>query len=157
MQRRNLAIGGILSLLALSMAGCEQPIRGAAADGAASGQVVATKIEPIAGSELNRLTLTAKSAERLDIKTAAVAVRQVRRAGSTSLRKVVPYSAVLYDSKSNTWVYTNPQPLVYVRQGIKIDYFEGDQAIVVEGPDVGTTVVTVGAAELFGTEFEAGH
>jgi hypothetical protein len=156
MQRRNLAIGGILSLVALSMAGCEQPIRGAAADGA-SGQVVATKIEPIAGSELNRLTLTAKAAERLDIKTAAVAERQVTRAGSTSLRKVVPYSAVLYDSNSNTWVYTNPQPLVYVRQGIKIDYFEGDLAIVTEGPNIGTAVVTVGAAELFGTEFETGH
>jgi hypothetical protein len=88
---------------------------------------------------------------------APVAERQVTHAGSTSLRKVVPYSAVLYDSDSNTWVYTNPQPLVYVRQGIKIDYFEGDQAIVVEGPDVGTAVVTVGAAELFGTEFETGH
>ncbi len=156
MQRCSLVIGGILFLAALSMAGCEQPIRGATGDGA-SGQVVATKIEPIAGSELNRLTFTAKAAERLDIKTAPVAERQVTRAGSTALRKVVPYSAVLYDSSSNTWVYTNPQPLVFVRQGIKIDYFEGDQAIVTEGPDVGTAVVTVGAAELFGTEFEAGH
>ena len=156
MQCRSLAVGGILVAAALSMAGCEQPIRGAAADGA-SGQVVATKIESIAGSELNRLTLSAKAAERLDIKTAPVAERQLARAGSTSLRKVVPYSAVLYDSKSNTWVYTNPQPLVYVRQSIKIDYFDGDQAVVLEGPTVGTPIVTVGAAELFGTEFETGH
>jgi hypothetical protein len=119
--------------------------------------VVGTKIERIDGSEINRLTLTSKSAERLAIKTAAVAEQQVSRAGNTSLRKVIPYSSVLYDSSSNTWVYTNPQPFVYVRQAVKVDYFDGDQAIVVDGPSVGTAVVTVGAAELFGTEFETGH
>ena len=117
----------------------------------------ATKIERIANSELNRLTLSAKTAERLEIKTAPVVERQMTRGSSAGLRKVVPYSAVLYDSSSNTWVYTNPQPLVYVRQSIKVDYFDRDQAILLEGPNVGTPVVTVGAAELFGTEFEIGH
>jgi hypothetical protein len=155
MQRRNLGIVSVLILAGLPLAGCEQPIR-AVADGASS-QVVATKVERIAGSELNRLTLTARAAERLAIATAPMAEAQVTRAGSTTLRKVVPYSAVLYDSTNHTWVYTNPQPLVYVRAGITIDYFDGDQAVVTEGPDVGTTVVTVGAAELFGTEFETAH
>lgn len=156
MQRRNLGMVGVLILAGLPLTGCEQPIRGADANGAAA-QVVATKVEPIAGSELNRLTLTAKAAERLDIQTAPIAEKQMTREGSTTARKVVPYSAVLYDSQSNAWVYTNPEPHVYVRQGIKIDYFDGDQAVVSEGPNTGTAVVTVGAAELFGTEFETGH
>jgi hypothetical protein len=156
MQRRNLGIIGVLILSGVPLTGCEQPIRGADANGAQT-QVVATKVEPIAGSELNRLTLTARAAERLDIKTAPIAEAQVTHAGTSTLQKVIPYSAVLYDSQSNAWVYTNPQPLVYVRQGITIDYFDGDRAVVSEGPTTGTAVVTVGAAELFGTEFEVGH
>lgn len=154
MQYRTFGVVGVLILAGLPLTGCEQPITGAAVNGT---QVVGTKVEPIAGSALSRLTLTAKSAQRLDIKTAPVAEAQLTQAGSTTRQKVVPYSAVLYDSQSNAWVYTNPQPLVYVREGIKIDHFDGDRAVVSEGPAVGTPVVTVGAAELFGTEFEVGH
>jgi len=69
-----------------------------------------------------------------------------------ALRKVVPYAAVLYGVHGETWVYSNPEPLVFVRRPIVVDYIEGDQAILSEGPEVGTAVVTVGAAELFGTE-----
>jgi hypothetical protein len=73
-------------------------------------------------------------------------------AAQETLRKVVPYEAVLYGVHGETWVYSNPEPLVYVRQPIVIDFIEGDLAFLSEGPEVGTAVVTVGAAELFGTE-----
>jgi hypothetical protein len=33
----------------------------------------------------------------------------------------------------------------------------GDYAILTEGPEPGTSVVTVGVAELFGAEFSVGH
>ena len=69
-----------------------------------------------------------------------------------TLHKVVPYAAVLYGVHGETWVYSNPEPLVYVRQPIVIDFIEGDLAFLSEGPQVGTAVVTVGAEELFGTE-----
>jgi hypothetical protein len=69
-----------------------------------------------------------------------------------ALHRVVPYAAVLYGVHGETWVYSNPEPLVFVRQPIMIDYIEGDRAYLSEGPEVGTAVVTVGAAELFGTE-----
>lgn len=68
------------------------------------------------------------------------------------LRKVVPYAAVLYGVNGETWVYTNPEALVFVREAIAVDYIEGDRVILSDGPAVGTPVVTVGAAELFGTE-----
>jgi hypothetical protein len=117
-------------------------------------------VEHIDGTKLSRVTLTAKAAERLDIKTALVRTASVREAQVTpsgSLRKVVPYAAVLYDAHGDTWVYTNPEPLVFVRHSIMVDYIDGDQAVLTDGPPVGTRVVMVGGQELFGAEFEIGH
>ena len=37
------------------------------------------------------------------------------------------------------------------------DSIQGDLAVLAAGPPVGATVVTAGAAELFGTEFGVGH
>lgn len=76
--------------------------------------------------------------------------------GSEELRKVIPYAAVLYDLHGETWVYTNPNPLVFIRHPILVDYIEHEQAVLIEGPPAGTAVATVGVAELFGTEFGVG-
>jgi hypothetical protein len=116
-----------------------------------STKVVKTKpavVERVEGTKLSRVRLTSKAAERLDIKTATVREAQQR--------KVVPYAAVLYDAYGDTWVYTSPEPLIFIRHSIKIDRIEGDLAVLSDGPPAGTAVVTVGGAELFGTEFEIG-
>jgi len=76
---------------------------------------------------------------------------------STSQRRVVPYSSVIYDENGGTWVYTCPEPLNYVRAPITIDFIEGDVAVLKDGPPNGTQVVSVGAVELYGTEFAVGH
>ena len=72
-------------------------------------------------------------------------------------QKVIPYSAVLYDARGNSWTYTNPEPLVFVRHRIDVEYIEGDRAVLKEGPATGTKVVTAGAAELFGVEQKFGQ
>jgi hypothetical protein len=72
-------------------------------------------------------------------------------------QKVIPYSAVIYDSSGKTWTYTNPEPLVFVRHRIDVDSIEGDRAVLKEGPAIGTIVVTAGAAELMGVEQKFGH
>jgi hypothetical protein len=72
--------------------------------------------------------------------------------GNEAMQKVVPYGAVYYDGKGAAWVYLNPQPLVFERQRIKVERVVGDLAVLAEGPPVGTPVVTVGAALLYGTE-----
>lgn len=77
--------------------------------------------------------------------------------GNGRNHKVIPYGALLYDYQGDEWVYTNPEPAVYVREAIDIAYIEGDKVFLNEGPAVGTIVVTVGAAELFGTELKVGH
>lgn len=110
------------------------------------------KVEHVDGSDVSRLTLTAKAAERLGIQTTPIRVQKV--AGSP--RKVIPYGAVLYDSQGNTWVYVNAEPLSYVRERVTVDYIQGDQVVLTDGP-AGVAVVTVGAAELYGTETGVGH
>jgi hypothetical protein len=143
-----------------------------------SSKVPPVKVEKIEGSALKSLTLTPKAAERLGIKTVPAreepaaqlrparadivaasgtgtgqpALRTVSNTTDTSLVKVVPYEAVLYDEKGATWVYTNPSPLTFVRQAIQIDYIQGGLAVLSDGPPLGTALVIVGAAELFGAE-----
>jgi hypothetical protein len=72
-------------------------------------------------------------------------------------QKVIPYSAVLYDPHGNIWTYTNPEPLVFVRHRIDVEYIEGDRAVLLHGPDANAKIVTAGAAELFGVEQKFGQ
>jgi hypothetical protein len=78
-------------------------------------------------------------------------------AGSGTQRLTVPNSAVIYDPRGDAWVYTSPEPLVFVRHRIKLDYIEGDLAVLSDGPPAGTAVVLAGAAELFGAESKVGY
>ena len=108
----------------------------------------ASVVEPIEGTELNRVLLSERAAERLDIQTTQVSEEQV---DGTS-RLVVPYSAVIYDLEGNTWMYISPEPLTFVRESIMVDFIEGDTAVLVDGPASGTEVVTVGVPELYGAD-----
>ncbi len=77
---------------------------------------------------------------------------ELNRVGADKPQKIVPYSSVLYDVRGNTWVYINPKPLVFVRHAITVDFIEGDNAVLTDGPAIGTKVVSVGAPELYGAE-----
>ncbi len=74
---------------------------------------------------------------------------------------VIPTASVLYDIYGGTWVYvqeslSESDSTKYVRQRVLLEWVDGKDAIVSQGPSVGANVVTDGAAELFGTEFGAG-
>ena len=112
-------------------------------------------VEHIEGEEVSRVTLTEKAAERLAV--ALDVVRDQRVSRSNSVRRVVPYAALLYDVTGRTWVYTSPDSLVFVRREVVVEYIEGDLAVLTDGPPAGTRVVTLGATELHGAEFEIGH
>ncbi len=111
------------------------------------------KIEETDQKGIMRVTLEAKAAERLGIETARVSEETVPGKG---MRKVIPYGAVMYDTKGEAWTFTSPQPLVFVREHLVIEDIEGDRVILTEGPSPGTIVVTVGAAELMGAEHKYG-
>lgn len=120
------------------------------------------KIEPahtehVEGSELSKLTLTEKAVERLEILTAKIVEEAIVDGAGEKTQKVTPYASIIYDSHGHTWVYTNPQPLIYLRHEIKIDRIIGDKVYLKEGPPIGTVVAIQGVAELYGTESHVGH
>ncbi len=119
----------------------------AATDAASSAEEPIT-VEEIAGTEISRLTLSASAADRLDIQTATV------EPASTGM--VVPSAAVIIDPAGVYWVYTNPEPLVYIREEIRPVHEEGGEAFFDLGPPTGMAVVTVGVPELYGAEFGIG-
>jgi hypothetical protein len=144
--RRTLVAIGLLAV-GLQLPACTQQ----AADTEAGADKPAN-VERVEGGQVSRLTLTAETAERLGIQTKPVLAGKL--GGAT--RRIVPASAVLYDARGETWVYTNPEPLAYVREPITVDYTQSGQAVLADGPPEGTPVVAVGAAELYGTEFGVG-
>jgi hypothetical protein len=95
---------------------------------------------------------------------AGSAIGSAGAAGTTVPYATVPYAAVLFDAEGATWADawdggpdTAEEGLSFLRQTITVDRFEGDLALLAQGPPVGTWVVTTGAAELFGTELDVGH
>jgi hypothetical protein len=103
------------------------------------------KLSAAAGG-LQRVTFTAEGARRTGLRTATVG----RRAG----RAVVPYAALIYDPEGRTWVYTSPRRRAYLRERVAVDRVAGNRVLLSRGPPPGTTVVTVGAAEVYGAELE---
>ena len=107
---------------------------------AAPEKVVPSKLEPIEGTDLSKVILTEKAAQRIGVETV------------TASGAEVPYAAVIYDIEGNTWIYTNPEPLTFVRQPIVIDHIDGDTAFLAESLPGDLSVVTVGVIEIYGTE-----
>ena len=70
---------------------------------------------------------------------------------------VVPDAAVLYDIHGDAWLYEDLGSNSYARRRVQIARHAGDRAVIARGVAEGAKVVTAGAAELFGTEFGAGH
>jgi len=135
--------------LTLLLAGV--PLLGACTNQVAeAAKVEAVKVEAIAGSTASRITLTPKATERLGVETAAVT------AAPTKTQLQIPSAAVLYDPDGTTFTYTSPQDRVYVRADIRLVRLSNGIAVLAEGPPVGTKVVTVGAAELFGIDTGVG-
>ncbi|HET7168013.1 MAG TPA: hypothetical protein VFI69_02315 [Candidatus Limnocylindrales bacterium] len=99
-------------------------------------------------SGLKLLTLSGHAAKRLGVQTVEVTTRGSGLA--------IPYAAVIYDSKGGTWAYAASEALTFQRAAIAIDTIDGDEALLSDGPEAGTSVVTVGAAELYGAETGVG-
>jgi hypothetical protein len=99
--------------------------------------------------ELKRITFTEEAVRRLDIRTAPVEILDGRT--------VIPSSAWFVQPDGTFWVYISPQLHVFVRHQISIESDDGVRTVLKAGPPPDTHVVTVGAPELLGAEFEIGH
>jgi hypothetical protein len=136
----------VAMVAALALAGCSKSAEEPEETGHATVKLEAVKGRP----DIKRVILSSEAVKRIDVHT--VQVRDAPDA-SGAVQKVIPYSAVLYDAEGKTWTYATPKANTYERQPITIDRIENDQAILTDGPASGTTIVTVGAEEIFGTEF----
>ena len=132
-------VGIVLVTASLSLSAC-------ATQAEEEGEEEAAAVEPIKGTDVNRVTLTKEAAERLGIETASI-----RRVGG---REVVPDAAVIYAPDGKTFTYASPKPLTFVRRDISVDHIDGTKAVLKNGPPAGTAVVTVGSQELSGLENE---
>jgi len=133
MKRMNLFLLIFMMVAALQLAACgSKP--------ATTEKINPSSLEEIEGSDLQRVILTEKAAERIGVETVPAS------------DSVVPYAAVIYDIEGNTWVYTNPAPLTFVRAPIVIDRIEGDQAFLAQGLETQDPIVTVGVMEIYGAE-----
>jgi len=133
MKRMNLFLLILMMVAALQLAACgPKPTT--------VEKINPSTLEEIEGSDLKRVILTEKAAERIDVQTVPVS------------GLVVPYAAVIYDTEGNTWIYTNPAPLTFVRASVVIDHIEGDQAFLSQGLESDAPIVTVGVAEIYGAE-----
>jgi hypothetical protein len=109
-------------------------------------EVYPYEVEPIKGTDLQRVKLRDDTAARIDLQIATVRAKGERR--------LVPHRALIYNPDGEAYVYTRPQPGTYVRAPVEVSRVGGDQALLSDGPRAGTKVVTVGAAELLATEYE---
>ena len=107
------------------------------------------ELEPLKGKDVSRVVIDAEGVKRAGIQTAPI--------HQNGQGTVMPHSAVIYDADGETFTYTSPEPRTYVRQKIVIDDVVGDSVMLSDGPPAGTEVVTVGAAFVYGTEFEVAH
>ena len=107
-------------------------------------------IKPVAGSQIPELQLTQRAVQRLGIVTQPV---QSPATAGQQAREVIPYSAVVYDHDGSTWTYVNTAARTYEREPITVTGIDGQVALLSAGPAAGTPVVTVGAEELLGTEY----
>lgn len=122
----------IFAGLLLSACGGQIPVTGE--------KVAPSKVEKIEGSDLSRVILTEKAAKRIGVQTVPAD------------KMTVPYTAVIYDVEGNTWVYTNPAPLTFVRLPIVIDYIDGKDVFLAQALVSADPIVTVGVAEIYGAE-----
>jgi len=71
-------------------------------------------------------------------------------------RIVIPWSAVMYDINGGNWVYLRTAPYTYSRRRVEVSSVIDGLAVLTRGINKDNEIVTVGAAELFGTEFGGG-
>ncbi len=76
--------------------------------------------------------------------------------GGGAKQLVVPWSAIVRDAQGGAWVYQRNPGNQFVRRAVMVRSLAGEWAVLDRGPPAGTVVVSVGVAELFGTEFGTG-
>jgi hypothetical protein len=138
-----------VAALSLQLGGCQR-------QSSPYTKVQPAKLEPIEGTKLSRMILTEKAMERIGVKTVPVQEFKPQGVVDAKGQPSIPYSALVYVPTGETLVYTSPAPRTFVRADVAVESIQGDTVVLKQGPAPGTEVVSIGAAELFGTELGVG-
>jgi hypothetical protein len=141
---RRTAVAAILAGLVIAGCGKAEEF-----DNEAASDQGPSRLQPVKGSDVPRVILTAQAARRIGIKTSLV--RAAARGKGNP--EVIPYAAIIYDAEGHAFTYTSPRRLTFVRTPVRVDRTVGPFAVLSKGPPAGTQVVTVGAQELLGVEY----
>jgi len=136
-RRRLASVGLAAAAVAMCLAGCSQTA-------ATHEPYKPAKVGAATAAGVKPVTFTAEGARRIGLQT--------RLVSEANGRLVVDDAALIYDSAGGSWVYAVAEPLTYLRAAVKIAEADQGRVFLAEGPGVGTPVVTVGAAELYGEE-----
>ncbi len=147
---RNLRLAGCIALV--------MPSAALAAGGGSSGYISDAPIpwhmhETADGQ--NAIELIDHAKQRIGLETATVLGPQ--GSPGTAVDLSIPYQSLIYWADGTTWVYAVNGDGYYVRMPVEVDFIEDDYVALTSGPGIGTTIVTFGAAELFGAETGTGH
>jgi hypothetical protein len=137
------------TLLVIGLAAAGMLLAGCGAQAASDPERPSVTV-PDKGTSMSRITLTAQAAQRIGLQTLPV---QPVASTSDGVTESVPLAAIVYLSDGSTWVYAVMGNLTYERQKVSMARVAGDTAMLSSGPPPGTSVVTVGAAELLGSEY----
>jgi hypothetical protein len=139
---RMLWIGRSLAavLLALSVTACSQTSE------ETGPKYAPATLGPADAAGVKTVTFTDDAAQRVRLQTSPVV--------AAGRGVAVDYAALIYDKKGQSWVYTVPQRLTFVRVKVTVDRIEKDRAALSVGPAPGVQVVTTGAAEVYGAELD---
>jgi hypothetical protein len=100
-----------------------------------------------AGRKYNLVILSQEAANRIGLELTPAATL------STVNVTQVPYSALIYGTHGETWVYLQVKPLTFTRETIAVDHIEGNTVFLSNGLPANTQVVAQGATELYGVEY----
>src|SRR4051794_21653227 len=97
---KHVITGVVVAAAGLAMAGC-------AKTSAATSEEPPAVVQQVAAGEIPTVTLKQDAADRIGLKTDVVRDETV----DGLQRKVVPYAAILYDPKGDTYAYATSEPL----------------------------------------------
>ncbi|MFI8914681.1 efflux RND transporter permease subunit [Streptomyces sp. NPDC053513] len=146
-----LSAAGLLLAGGASLSACADS-QSSAAPAAEHDEEPPAEIEKVPEGRIPRLTLAEDTVARLHITMEPL--RQAPLDGAGPPQTLIPLKAVVYDPEGKTFAFTSPKPFVYLRTPVELGRFGKDDAVVKSGLVKGTPVVTVGAAELLGIEYE---
>ena len=137
---RSRGLAGLCVVAGLGLTGCQTVAAGAEDEAGPQAAVV----EATEDGSPATLRLTDEAVGRLGIETEEI--------GGSGSGLTAPYAAVVYDADGAAWAFVEQEPGVYKREALEISSIDGDTAQLSSGPEPGTPVVIVGAAELVGVE-----